>query len=507
MAFYLKYRPQKISDLDLTIVRESLGEILSAKEIPHAFLFIGPKGTGKTSSARILAKAVNCTNQKKGGEPCNKCEMCKSIIEGRSLDLIEIDAASNRGIDDIRDLRSKIKLTPATAKYKVYIIDEVHMLTNEAFNALLKTLEEPPAHAKFVLCTTEPQKLPGTIVSRCLVINFQKASIDEIVRSLKKAVKGEKIKIAADDLKLIAQKSDGSFRDAVKVLEQLAATGKKISSKRAKEILKRGIVKKNIDEWLRLVYEKKTVEALEWFGSAVNEGLNVRQFGVEVVERLRELLLGLLGVIEVKKIKEIDDSEKLKDLIEMIMKAGNEMKGAVVESLPLELAVVEWCLDVSVSKSIDSDEKIQPKAESKIEDKTKGKKEVKPAKNLTSRAGKLSVEEVAEKWGEVLAGIRPRNQSVEALLRATRPTGFDGDFLILEVFYKFHKERLDQERYKTLVEEVASKILVAPIKIRYYLSQKAQKVAKKESTDDNISAKVDDDIIKTAEEVFGVEVD
>jgi len=501
MAFYLKYRPQKISELDLTVVRQSLEEILSAKEIPHAFLFIGPKGTGKTSSARILAKAVNCLKKKKDGEPCNKCDICTGITEARSLDLIEIDAASNRGIDDIRELRDKIKLTPTRSKYKVYIIDEVHMLTNEAFNALLKTLEEPPAHAKFVLCTTEPEKLPGTIVSRCFTVNFKKASVEELVRSLKKVVKSEKIKIKTDDLKLIGQKSDGSFRDGVKILEQLVATGKTVSSKRVNEVLKRGMVKKNIDEWLVLIYEKKTSEALEWFNSSIDEGLNIRKFGVEAIERLRELLLGLMEVVKVDQIKEINDIGKLKDLIELMMRASNEIKGAVVESLPLELAIVEWG-DQIVDKrqAVIKEDKDEEKKE-------KPKTEVRPASKLTSKAGKLAIEEVAAKWGEVLAGVRPINHSVEALLRATRPTGFDGGFLVLEVFYKFHKERLDQERYKMLVEEVASKVLVAPIKVRYHLSQKTQKVIKKEVTDDNISAEVGDDIIKTAEEVFGVKVE
>ncbi|MEA3355077.1 MAG: DNA polymerase III subunit gamma/tau, partial [Patescibacteria group bacterium] len=276
MAYYLKYRPQTIFELDLERARNSLGEILRAKDIPHAFLFVGPKGTGKTSSARIVAKAVNCLKPK-NGEPCNKCSNCKLIIEGKSLDIIEIDAASNRGIDDIRDLREKIKLVPSVLKVKVYIIDEVHMLTTEAFNALLKTLEEPPKHAKFILCTTEPHKIPGTIVSRCVKVEFNKAKVEEIVRSLKRVVKGEKLKISDKDLSLIAKRAGGSFRDGVKILEQLSFSGLKISSKKVNELLSGGSGENLIDDFLIMVYKKETKKALNWLAKVIDGGMNAKQ--------------------------------------------------------------------------------------------------------------------------------------------------------------------------------------------------------------------------------------
>ena len=198
MVFYLKYRPRKISELDSLVLREKLEGVLKGKipdKIPHAFLFTGPKGLGKTSTARIIAKSINCTSRKGSEfEPCNRCSSCKSIDNGSNLDVLEIDGASNRGIDEIRDLREKIRLSPVSSLKKIYIIDEVHMLTTEAFNALLKTLEEPPEHAFFILCTTEPQKIPATITSRCFHIKFSKPTEEDFLHSFNRVLRGEGIK-------------------------------------------------------------------------------------------------------------------------------------------------------------------------------------------------------------------------------------------------------------------------------------------------------------------------
>ena len=228
MTFYLKYRPQKIDELDIAEVRESLTRIVASGRVPHAFLFSGPKGTGKTSAARIIAKIVNCESK---ARPCNKCLQCTQINKGSNIDVIELDAASHRGIDDVRLLRDAVKLSPAKASKKVYIIDEVHMLTLEASNALLKTLEEPPEHVMFILATTNPEKLIETIRSRTTNIAFRKATAEEIVRSLSRAVKGEKMKINEESLNEMAGASGGSFRDAVKILEQLALEKRKLDPK------------------------------------------------------------------------------------------------------------------------------------------------------------------------------------------------------------------------------------------------------------------------------------
>jgi DNA polymerase-3 subunit gamma/tau len=234
-TLYLKYRPQKIDELDIAEARESLGKIVKSGEVPHAFLFSGPKGTGKTSAARIIAKIVNCESG--GAKPCDKCDQCKSISVGGNIDVIEIDAASHRGIDDVRTLRDAVKLSPAQAKKKVYIIDEAHMLTTEASNALLKTLEEPPEHVMFILATTNPEKLIPTIRSRTTNINFRKATDDEVIRSLLRVVAGEKKKISEASLSLIAKAANGSFRDATKILEQLFTEEKSLAEEDIKEYL------------------------------------------------------------------------------------------------------------------------------------------------------------------------------------------------------------------------------------------------------------------------------
>src|SRR3990167_10708590 len=233
MTFYLKYRPQKLEELDSQGVRESLEKVVSSGKIPHALLFAGPKGTGKTSAARIIAKIANCEkNEKKLKEPCDKCEQCKSIAKGSNIDVIELDAASHRGIEDVRALRDAVKLAPALGRKKVYIIDEAHMLTLEAANALLKTLEEPPSHVLFVLATTLPEKLPDTIRSRCTLIAFRKAVPQEVISSLDKAVLGEKLDIEDQALEEIAKRVDGSFREAHKILEQLSFEKGKITKEK-----------------------------------------------------------------------------------------------------------------------------------------------------------------------------------------------------------------------------------------------------------------------------------
>lgn len=481
-AYYLKYRPQKVSELDLTAIRESLEKVLQSKKVPHAFLFAGPRGTGKTSAARIFAKAINCQTKRKTYEPCNRCGICQAITDGSAIDLIEIDAASNRGIDDVRDLRDKIKLAPAECQYKVYIIDEVHMLTHEAFNALLKTLEEPPEHAIFILCTTAPEKLPETIVSRCLRMNFKKANKDEVLRSLKRVVQGEKLKIEKGVLEEIASSADGSFRDAQKVLDQLTMVKKKIGLKETKELLGR-IEATAPGKLLQLLGERSLKSALLEIDRIVSLGADLSQYCQDVLDKLRLGLLSQAGLAAISAPEEVTgfNIPELTDLIRLFSQAANDLKTNPIPQLPLELVVVEW-LGKEKAGGPEEQEKKEIKEEPSL------------ATNRTSRQDGTLFKELKERWQEVLAGVRPLNHSVEALLRATRPTKIQNGVLILEVFYEFHKERLETDKCRSVVEEVTSEVINRPLKLRCILGQR-EKVASEE--------KAESDTLQVAEEIFG----
>ena len=343
MVFYRKYRPQKIDELDKEDVRNRLKSIFKVGEIPHAFLFSGPKGTGKTSTARIVAKIVNCEiRENEEFEPCGKCDNCKSIRDGTNIDVFEIDAASNRGIDEIRALREGINLAPATGKFKVYIIDEVHMLTREAFNALLKTLEEPPSHTVFILATTEFEKLPETIVSRCVVLQFSKATESEIIRSLERVAGMEKIEAGKKVLSLIAKVSDGSFRDAVKILEEGNLLGK-LDEEKIREVIGQKI---SVLDFMEILLKKETKEALGYIEKAADTGFDLKRFLEAVLNFLHDLLLAKYEVSTKSEeiSRKLPFSEKdLKKLIELFSKSYKEAKLGFLEELPLEMAVIEWC--------------------------------------------------------------------------------------------------------------------------------------------------------------------
>lgn len=316
MTLYLKYRGQTIDEIDITSVRESLTNILKSGNIPHAFLFSGPRGTGKTSLARILAKSINCENPTTGGEPCNKCKTCISITNGNNIDVIEMDAASNRGIDDIRNLRDQVKLAPSSSKVKIYIIDECHMLTVEASNALLKTLEEPPSHVYFILATTNPEKLIDTVKSRTTHVQFSKATPEEILRCLKRVVNGEKVKVTDDELSKIAKLSKGSFRDAVKILEQHLSDSSFLKAKNDFET----------DTIVDLLLKKDMVGSLE----IIKKTTNIEELTNEIIENLHQRLI-------------VEKDKNLIALIEYILTSKEMVKYSPIEELPLEMAIIKWC--------------------------------------------------------------------------------------------------------------------------------------------------------------------
>jgi len=366
LVLYRKYRPQRFDEIvGQEHVVKTLTNALAGGMISHAYLFSGPRGTGKTSIARLLAKAVNCQNRKKGeSEPCNKCSSCLEIKDNRLMDLIEIDAASHRGIDDIRELKDGIRFAPTKSKYKVFIIDEAHQLTKEAANALLKTLEEPPAHAIFILATTEIHKMIPTIISRCQRFDFRKLTLPEIINRLNSIAQKEKVKIEKPALELIALNSSGSIRDGESLLNQLFTfyndSVKEIKAKDIKDLL--GLVEtKIISDFTQFLSEKKSMQAVNYLNEIGERGMDLQEFAKSLVEYLRKgLVLKIVGEngspahfdryvpgltkeeirILQAQVKKFDQKE-LQRALNIFLSAQNKMRYSPIPQLPLELAIME----------------------------------------------------------------------------------------------------------------------------------------------------------------------
>lgn len=483
MVFYRTYRPQTINQLDSTQVRESLYAILAHNEIPHAFLFTGPKGLGKTSTARIVAKVVNCekrqltvnnlqltkTSQKSpvksqlsNIEPCNVCDQCVSITKGTSLDVLEIDAASNRGIDEIRDLREKLRLSPVSAKKKVYIIDEVHMLTTEAFNALLKTLEEPPPHVMFVLCTTESQKVPATILSRCMHIVFRKASQEELVRSFERIVKGEGLHVEKEALLAVAQLADGGFRDGAKILEELALTAKdkKITKDLVEKLFSVGNITISLADLLQFLEKKDAKGALSLVGGMVEQGVDIKYFIEQLLFALHSLLLQEAGVahesiIEVKKVQL--GLPEIKTLITLLTKAHAELRYAVMSQLPLELALVEYCLRDKREAISEKQKEIQ-----EVATKPQGVKDKEFVRESSSNDDLLN---------QFIAAAKKENQTIAGLLRSCSITQ-KADTIVIVAQFPFHRERLEEKNAFTVLEKIAQEIIGKKVNLVVQLQEK-----------------------------------
>ncbi len=475
MSFYRIYRPQVIEEIDNVSVREQLLSLLSKdkKELPHAYLFTGPRGAGKTTAARVIAKLFNCTKPTKQG-PCGTCEQCTTIASGRNLDVLEIDAASNRGIDEMRSLRDAINLAPSSAAYKVYIIDEVHMLTTEAFNALLKTLEEPPAHAVFVLATTDPQKVPATIKSRCVGFSFHRATAEELVHALKRILDVEKISIDDGALALIANSVDGSFRDGVKILEQVSFHKGTITEEIVRNLVSlsdESVQKK----FLTALSTKNTKEALQIVSQLVTDGKDVKVF---LVDCLRGLEFALVSSAQGNKNADLS-IDMLKDLVHRFTHAYSMMKVSPIVQLPLELAIVEFCENDTPAVVHTPPVASPPKKEASVVPVTSSPPSVdvpvvpvieEPDEHALR--GLLTLEKLTEHWLDFITELKPLNQSVAGVMRSARPKSITHGIVVIEAFYPFHKDKLSESKTKDILVSVLKKLFGEKVKIEIVLGKK-----------------------------------
>ena len=414
-ALYRKFRPLKFEDFaGQEHITRTLKNQIIADRVGHAYLFNGGRGTGKTSAAKILARAVNCLNPK-DGEPCNECEICREILNGSLTDVVEMDAASNNSVDDIRSIREEVNFLPTKAKYRVYIIDEVHMLSPGAFNALLKTLEEPPEHVKFILATTEPQKLPNTILSRCQRFDFKKISEEDIIKRLKVICKESDIKITEDALNTIAVLSEGGMRDAISILERCIQDGdKEIVDDKIKELV--GIPKiEYINKITESIIEKDEEKALNTVEEVIADGKDLYNFLWEIIKYVKDILLfkvqGKVSLYNeneqnyIKDIAGIAEKEELFDIIYKLSELENDIKWSTQKNIMFEAGILKL---IAKRKQKVTDD-FEKRLESLEEKMTKGSfKEVRREEPKTLNENKIVPQEVTTKK-EVKGQVKKEN--------------------------------------------------------------------------------------------------
>jgi DNA polymerase III subunit gamma/tau len=485
MSLYLKYRPQ---DFKSVVGQEhavtTIQNAIKHESLTHAYLFSGPRGTGKTSLARIIAKALNCLQRSVDGEPCNKCSICTGINEGRLVDMIEIDAASNRGIDEIRDLREKIVFAPNQARTKVYIIDEVHMLTKEAFNALLKTLEEPPSHAYFILATTEAHKIPETIVSRCQQFNFKRINQEAIVKRLQMIAEEEHIDADTEALGLIAKVANGGLRDAIGLFEQMSMDGSVRYNHVAENLGLSSAV--FIEKFFQNLSDRKALKAIEIINQINAQGHNLYQFANEVIAYLREQML-----INLENSKE---TETIIGFIDIFSEAKLQMNQALIPQLPLEVAVVRACkFDINPG----ADDKKKSTA-----DEIEEKKAIKSKKSDDKTTG-ITLGEIKENWQRILDNIE--TPYIRMSFVDGEPVKFENDTLHLVFKSETLMDKIAKINNQSVVLKAFETVLNSKIKLNLEIKKVNLNPVKSEKELTAIKNNGNGpSIIEMAEEVFGI---
>jgi DNA polymerase-3 subunit gamma/tau len=507
-ALYLKYRPQTFEEVvGQEPITRTLRNALRQGRIRHAYLFTGPRGTGKTTTARLLAKAVNCLAPE-GERPCNVCSLCVAINEGRLLDLIEIDAASNRGIDEIRDIREKVSFLPNEGRYKVYVLDEAHMLTEPAFNALLKTLEEPPPHVIFALVTTDPHKIPATIASRCQRFDFRRISLQAIVDRLAYIAREEGVTVEPAALELIAYQGTGALRDAISLLDQLTSYGDEITLDQVQMVL--GTVASEAAGRIAACLADADVSSgLDVINRTVGDGADPRQFGREVVEYLRGLLLVKQGTgtrllnataeqaEEMEALSRRMPLTRLLKAIRLFNEAATDLKRGLqtIPQLPLEMALVESLLEPAPGPAgatpVDPAEPKQPApASSQPAPKSEAHRVAEqPASVLVPKTPAadapptepttapppsrraLVVEQVEGAWDQVLQAVRQRNPATQAVLNTgCKPVEVNDDELVVTFPFPFLREKLGDPQRKAEIQDALAEVLHLNCRLRLVLA-------------------------------------
>ena len=509
-TLYRKYRPQTFSEvIGQRHVVQTLRNAVKSGRIGQAYLFTGPRGTGKTSIARIFAKAINCADlvgeeraatkssirrsdakadSSNKGEACLQCNACKLITEGRSLDIIEIDAASHTGVDNIRELRETVGLPPSALKYKVYIIDEVHMLSGGAFNALLKTLEEPPAHVIFILATTEVHKIPETILSRVQRFDFTRLTIEEIVKRLEELSKLEKVKVDREALEIIATHSEGGMRNAESLLGQIIALEDKKITVKEVEFLVGTVSEKELADFVDSVISGNISSVFSKIGALRESGIDFKNFGKSLLNYLRQMLvlkinpdLGKKLSYELTKerlakinsqIENISLDEILK-LINTLQENMERFKSSPIPQLFLEVSFAEtirgkqeFSAPVPAKKAAGPKpvpkEKEKPapsekKAEKKIDAKLGGKESGNAEEDFSL---------VASRWLDIIEELKDYNHSLSSVLKMSSPILIEGKNLILKTKYSFYNEKIMETQNRLTIEEAVDKITGVSLKIK-----------------------------------------
>ncbi len=477
-ALYRKWRPQKWDQvIGQEHIVQTLRNAVAAGRVGHAYLFPGPRGTGKTTTARLLAKAVNCLDPNPANRPCDECAHCLAVNQGRFLDLIEIDAASNTSVDDVRDLRDKINFAPNQGQYKVYIIDEVHMLSTAAFNALLKTLEEPPPHAIFILATTESHKIPATVTSRCQRHEFRRITSKEMVSRLQTIVTAENFQVDEDALLLIARHSTGSMRDAISLLDQLASLGERVTLALAQDVLGTATSQTVLDVVSALA-EHQPAQALDHLHTALDSGADPRQLARQVVDYLRQVLLLKFGSgdqvdlprearEQLGQHAQALDVPAVLHIIRVFNQAANDVRSAWQPGLPLELAVVEAVEQPRPTPTEAAPVHPLPAAPRPAAPSEPARKATPPPAQPAAPppAGGLSLQTIQDQWKNIAAETRKYNKMTQPLLNSCGLLELRGNDLYLGFASELIKERMESSEHITVAEKALTAILGTRLRI------------------------------------------